>query len=78
MPKALFNGSLNRHIGRKEINYMPLPHFLLLILMVIIAAAFTLWISFSAGVPLVALLLPALMAAAAMHLTIRKNQDMDS
>lgn len=57
---------------------MPLPHFLLLILMVIIAAAFTLWISFTSGVSLIALLLPALMAAAVAHVTIRKNQDMDS
>lgn len=54
---------------------MPLPHFLLLILAVIIAAAFTLWISLSAGVPLVLLLVVTLTGAAGLHLSIRNHQD---
>ena len=46
---------------------MPLPHFLLMIVAVIVAAAATLWVSFANGVPLVALALAALIAAASGH-----------
>lgn len=53
---------------------MPLPHFLLLIAVVILAAAVTLWVSVSAGVPLVALGLIALTGAAVLHLTMRDHE----
>ncbi|WBU57287.1 hypothetical protein [Paracoccus sediminicola] len=47
---------------------MPLPQFLLLIAAVILAAAATLWVSLSQGVPIVALALAALIAAGVVHL----------
>ncbi|MDO5642825.1 MAG: hypothetical protein Q4G26_10640 [Paracoccus sp. (in: a-proteobacteria)] len=47
---------------------MPLPHFLLLMIAVILAAAATLWVSIAQGIPLVALALAALIAAALMRL----------
>lgn len=54
---------------------MPLPHFLLLILAVFLAAALTLWASFVIGVPELALLLIALSAAAIVHLGHRNGHD---
>ncbi|MFV0411158.1 MAG: hypothetical protein ACK5LJ_16105 [Paracoccus sp. (in: a-proteobacteria)] len=48
---------------------MPLPHFLLLIAAVILAAAATLWVSVANGVPLIALALAALIAAGVVHFT---------
>ncbi len=48
---------------------MPLPHFLLLIAAVVLAAAATLWFSVANGVPLVALALAALIAAGVVHFT---------
>lgn len=54
---------------------MPLPHFLLLILAVVLAAALTLFASFAAGVPEVAFALVALMAAGLVHLSTRKHHD---
>lgn len=54
---------------------MPLTHFLLLIVAVIVGAAVTLWVSFSAGVPEVALALVALTAAALVHLGHRNGHD---
>lgn len=57
---------------------MPLPHFLLMLLAVIVAAALTLWVSMSAGVPLIALLLVALSAAALLHLAQRNRDDQDN
>lgn len=56
---------------------MPLPYFLLLIVAVILTAAFTLWVSLSAGVPLVAMALFALSAAAVLHLSMRNHHDQD-
>lgn len=56
---------------------MPLPHFLLLILAVIVAAAMTLWVMFSAGVPQIAILLVALTGAALVHFSVRKRHDHD-
>lgn len=50
---------------------MPLPHFLVLLLVVIAAAGATLWIASSAGVPLAALALAALFGAALMRLLAR-------
>ena len=53
---------------------MPLPHFLLMIAAVILAAALTIWASLSAGVPLVALGLIALTGAAVLHLSMRDHE----
>lgn len=50
---------------------MPLPHFLILLLVVIAAAGATLWMASSAGVPLAALALAALVGAALMRLLAR-------
>lgn len=50
---------------------MPLPHFLLLVLAVIVAAAITLWAMFSVGVPQVAILLAALTGAALVRFSTR-------
>lgn len=50
---------------------MPLPHFLLLIVAVIVAALATLYVSVAAGVPLAVLGLVALVGAALLHLTMR-------
>lgn len=50
---------------------MPLPHFLMLILAVILAAGVTIWMASAAGIPLFALGLVALLAAAVVHLTAR-------
>lgn len=50
---------------------MPLPHFLLLVIAVIALAAATLWLALAAGVPLAALGMGALIAAAAAHLGAR-------
>lgn len=55
---------------------MPLPHFLLLVVATILAAAVTLWVSLSAGVPLVAFGLLALSAAALLHIS-RGGHDHD-
>ncbi|MDP5308379.1 hypothetical protein [Paracoccus spongiarum] len=54
---------------------MPLPHFLLMILAVVVAALLTLWASFAAGVPEMAFLLIALSAAALIHLGHRNGHD---
>ncbi|MCF3973165.1 hypothetical protein [Paracoccus salsus] len=54
---------------------MPLPHFLMLILAVVMAAALTLLASFAAGVPEVVLALIVLGAAAWMHLRHRRVHD---
>ncbi|MEZ5725562.1 MAG: hypothetical protein R3E47_10825 [Paracoccaceae bacterium] len=53
---------------------MPLPHFLLLMIAVILAAAATLWVSIANGVPLVALALAALIAAAVVHFSRNDHQ----
>lgn len=54
---------------------MPLPHFLLLIAAVILAAAVTLWASFAAGMPELLLGLVALGAAGFVHLSAGKRHD---
>lgn len=54
---------------------MPLPHFLLMILAVTLAALLTLWAAFAAGVPELALLLIALSAVALVHLGYRDGPD---
>ena len=53
---------------------MPLPHFLLLIAAVILAAGVTLWASVAAGVPLAAPAIVALMGAAVLHLSMRDHE----
>ncbi|MDP1667812.1 hypothetical protein [Phaeovulum sp.] len=50
---------------------MPLPHFLMLLVVVIAAAAATLWVASSAGVPLAALALAAVVGAALIRLLAR-------
>jgi len=50
---------------------IPLPHFLLLICAVILAAAVTLWMAAKAGVPLAALAIALLGAAALARLLAR-------
>lgn len=50
---------------------MPLPHFLLLLVAVIAAAALTIWAAFFAGVPVVLLGLVALIAGFLTHLAGR-------
>lgn len=50
---------------------MPLPQFLLMLAVVIIAAAATLWLATSAGVALPALALVAVIAAAVIHVSVR-------
>ena len=57
---------------------MPLPHFLVLIVAVIIGAALTLWAAFSAGAPVVVLAMVTLSAAAALHLAQDRNRDHDA
>ncbi|WP_272858614.1 hypothetical protein [Paracoccus stylophorae] len=54
---------------------MPLPHFLLLIVAVLLAAALTLFVFFAAGVPEIALALIVLTAAALLHLGQRNRHD---
>ncbi|MFV0293618.1 MAG: hypothetical protein ACK5II_10585 [Paracoccus sp. (in: a-proteobacteria)] len=53
---------------------MPLPHFLLLMVAVILAAAATLWVGITHGVPIVALALAALIAAGLVHFTRRDHR----
>lgn len=52
---------------------MPLPHFLLMLAAVIISAGITLWLASTFGVPLFALGLLALMAAAIAHYAARDH-----
>ncbi len=54
---------------------MPLPHFLMLIIGVILAAGLTIWLVNAAGIPLLALGLVALLAAGLVHLTARKRHN---
>ncbi|QRZ13977.1 hypothetical protein JWJ88_04770 [Paracoccus methylovorus] len=53
---------------------MPLPHFLILILAVILAAGLTIWAASAAGIPIVVLGFLALLAAAITHLTARDHR----
>lgn len=53
---------------------MPLPHFLLMLVAVILSAGATLFAAFKAGVPLVALALLALTGAGLLHLTAHDNE----
>lgn len=57
---------------------MPLPHFLILIAAVILVAALTLWASFAAGAPAVAVALIALSGAALLHLAQGDRHDHDA
>lgn len=56
---------------------MPLPHFLLMLVTVILAAALTLWAGLAAGVPFTGFLLVVLSAAAFVHLRQRGGHDQD-
>ncbi|WP_170295199.1 hypothetical protein [Paracoccus aestuariivivens] len=50
---------------------MPLPHFLILIVAVILTGALTIWIAASIGIPLYVLGVVALTAAAIVHFATR-------
>ncbi|MDO5369558.1 hypothetical protein [Paracoccus sp. (in: a-proteobacteria)] len=50
---------------------MPLPHFLMLVLAVIVAAGVTLVVAVSLGIPLQVLALGTVIAAAVAHLSAR-------
>lgn len=54
---------------------MPLPHFLVLIAGVIVASGATIWAASAVGVPIFALAIVALLAAAIMHLGQHDRQD---
>lgn len=56
---------------------MPLPHFLLMLLAVVCAAALTLFLSFAAGIPMIVLVLVALTGALLMHLGPHDGHDHD-
>ena len=56
---------------------MPLPHFLLMLVAVVLAALVTLWVTVSAGVPMIAVLLVGLSAAALLHYSQRDRHDHD-
>lgn len=56
---------------------MPLTHFLMLITVVILGAALTLWFGLSAGLPPAAILLVMLGAALLLHLGHRNGHDHD-
>jgi hypothetical protein len=74
---VLFNGETCSHIDGQGEAIMPLPHFLLMIMAVVLAAALSLWASFAAGLPEIALLLAALTGAALVHLRQSDRQDHD-
>lgn len=52
---------------------MPLPHFLMMMLLVLLAAVLTIWAAASAGLPVATLAVTALLAAAAVHLVGREH-----
>lgn len=54
---------------------MPLPHFLLLIMAVVVAAALTLWALLASGLPEISLLIVALSAALFVHLAHMGHRD---
>ncbi|SMG38099.1 MULTISPECIES: hypothetical protein [Paracoccus] len=53
---------------------MPLPHFLIMILAVILTGGLTIWAASAAGVPLFALGLLVLLAAAIAHLSTHDHR----
>ncbi|WP_192876654.1 hypothetical protein [Paracoccus jeotgali] len=53
---------------------MPLPHFLLMLAAVILAAATTIWVSLANGVSVVAVALVALIGAGVAHLAWTDDQ----
>ncbi|WP_182911481.1 hypothetical protein [Paracoccus sp. JM45] len=57
---------------------MPLTHFLMLITVVILGAAMTLWVSLAAGWSPIAVPLLALSAAFLVHYNHRNGHDHDS
>ena len=57
---------------------MPLPHFLLLLMAVILAAALPLWLSFAIGMPEIMLALLAQAGAALVHMSVRNHHDSES
>ena len=51
---------------------MPLPHFLMMLALVVLAAGLTIWAASSAGLPMAALAITALLAAAVVGLAGRE------
>lgn len=76
-PDGVFKLGFAAHIEGKERLIMPLPQFLLMLVAVVLAAMATLWVTVSAGVPMFAVLLVALSAAALLHYTQRDHHDHD-
>ncbi|OYW54076.1 MAG: hypothetical protein B7Z31_11645 [Rhodobacterales bacterium 12-65-15] len=63
MPPGLAERRSKAQFAWKETSAMPLTHFLVLILCVVLAAGLSLWLAIGAGVPLVALGFAALAAS---------------
>ncbi|MBC9246603.1 hypothetical protein H4P12_07730 [Paracoccus sp. 11-3] len=76
-PVGVFKPGFAAHIESKERLIMPLPQFLLMLVAVVLAAMVTLWATVSAGVPMFAVLLVTLGAAALLHYTQRDHHDHD-
>jgi len=73
MAARVFSDATRRAILWATEDDMPLPHFLLLILAVILAAGLTIWVASAVGIPLFVLGLLALLAAAVAHLGMRDD-----
>ena len=52
---------------------MPLPHFLILLIAIVLAAALTIWLASVVGIPFFALALAALTAAGVAHLAMHED-----
>lgn len=53
---------------------MPLPHFLLLLITVVLAAALTIWVASAVGAPLLGLAVLLLMGAGVAHLATHMDR----
>lgn len=72
-PSRGFSPPRRRPILKGTEDVMPLPHFLILMLAVILAAGLTIWAASAVGIPLFALALLALAAAGIAHLSTRDD-----
>ncbi|QFQ86753.1 hypothetical protein F8A10_04495 [Paracoccus kondratievae] len=69
-----FSPATARPILKGMEDIMPLPHFLIMILAVILTGGLTIWAASAAGVPLFALGLLVLLAAAIAHLSTHDHR----
>jgi len=69
-----FSPDTARPILKGMEDIMPLPHFLIMILAVILTGGLTIWAASAAGVPLFALGLLVLLAAAIAHLSTHDHR----